>query len=161
MERAERKITPEAARIRLADLCARSEQCEFDLRRKLANTKLPIQQQEDIIRYLADNKFIDNRRFAGSFARDKVRFAGWGRNRIRMALALKRIDSSIITEALATVSDDDYHDGLLKAARAKARNLDLSVYNDKVKLYRHLASRGFTSSEISEVIKILRDEEDD
>lgn len=143
----------------MADLCARSEQCAYDIREKLFKAGLNPSAVEETITFLINEKFIDDNRFAGSFARDKVKFAGWGRNKIRMALALKRINSTTISEALDSIPYEMYQDSLMRAAKSKARNLELNDYADKVKLMRHLASRGFTSSEASEAVRLIKEED--
>lgn len=148
-------VTPEAARLKMADLCARSEQCEWDIRQKLRKQGLNGGDIEKILDFLTENKFIDDYRFARSFTNDKVRFSAWGRNKIRQALALKRIPRSAITEALREIDEKDYLNALQRAGISKAKNLNLNDYDDKAKLYRYLISRGFESSLISKFIRFL------
>ena len=157
MERKRKKpVTPEAARLKMADLCARSEQCEYEIREKLRKQGLPSAETDKIITFLIDNKFIDNERYARSFTNDKVRFASWGRNKIRQALALKRIPSSAIIEALNEIDEKEYLKAIQRAGISKIKSLDIEDYDDRLKLYRHLLSRGFESSLISKLIEYLR-----
>ncbi len=151
-------LTKDAALLRMADLCARSEHCSSEIREKLRKLMLPASVADEIIDYLEENRYIDNLRFAKAFARDKVRFSGWGRNKIRMALAVKRISSSEVSEALDELDEDEYLLALAKAAEAKARNLDLADYEERAKLYRHLVARGFESNLISKAIRKIQDE---
>lgn len=147
---------PEALRLKMADLCARSEQCEHEIREKLRKKMLPAAEIDKIIDFLIHGKFIDNSRYARSFTNDKVRFSGWGRNKIRMALAYKRIPTSLIAEALEEINEKEYRSTLIKVATTKARNLDLEEYDDRAKLYRHLISRGYESSLATKVIAYIR-----
>ena len=157
MERKRKKpVTPDAARLKMADLCARSEQCEYEIREKLRKQGLPSAEADKIITFLIDNKFIDNERYARSFTNDKVRFASWGRNKIRQALALKRIPSSAINEALNEIDEKEYLKAIQRAGISKVKSLDIEDYDDRLKLYRHLLSRGFESSLISKLIEYLR-----
>lgn len=151
-------LTKEAALLRMADLCARAEHSSFEIREKLRKLMIPASDANEIICYLEENRYIDNLRYAKAFARDKVRFSSWGRNKIRMGLAVKRISASDIREALEEIDEEEYMDAITKAAQAKALNLDLSDYTDMTKLYRHLASRGFESSLISKTISGLRNQ---
>ena len=48
----------------MASLCARSEQCEYDVRQKLFKLGLPPHDINETIEYLVSNKFISNDRFA-------------------------------------------------------------------------------------------------
>ncbi len=150
-----------AARLRMADLCARSEQCEYDIRQKLYKAGLSSAATAEIINYLTENKFIDNSRFARSFARDKCRFSSWGKYKIRMALAAKRISSADIAEGLAAIEEKDYLQALRRTAEAKARTLELfgeEARENRMKLYRHVMARGFEPNLASEMVKkIIRE----
>lgn len=148
-------ITKEAALLKMADLCARGEHCAFEIREKLRKMQLATSDANEIVEYLEENRYIDDSRFARAFARDKVKFSGWGKNKIRMALAMKRIPSAEISSALEEIDPEEYMAVAVNAAKSKARNLDLSDYNDKGKLYRHLASRGFEGSVISKAIQSI------
>ena len=149
-------LTKEEALLTMAGLCARSEQCAGDIARKLAARGLAPGDVAFVIEELERRGFIDLRRFAAAFARDKVRFSAWGRRKISASLAAKRIPSSIVSETLAQIPADDYAEAVSRAARAKASALNLEVYADCVKLYRHLLSRGFESEIASGQIRKLR-----
>ncbi len=151
----------EAARLRMADLCARSEQCEADILAKLLKMGLARGQADEIIGELVKGRFIDNRRYASALAVDAVRFSGWGRRKIAAKLVSKRIDSSLIREALADLDEEEYFEAAMRAARDKVRHLDLRVYEDRMKLMRHLASRGFEGSVASKAAAILKREAED
>lgn len=154
-------MTFESARILMAGLCARSEQSAREIREKLLRRGLDRVTTERVLEYLVDNRFVDDRRYAFAFAHDKVAFQSWGRNRIRVGLRQKGIASGLISEALDAIDEDEYSAACLRAARAKARQLDLSTREDVARLYRHLASRGFESSAISNAVNELRNEEGD
>lgn len=151
-------ITPEAARLRMADLCARSEQCEADIRQKLYRLGLSSGDVQKTIEFLTEEQFIDNARYAQAFARDKCRFSSWGRNKIRMALAAKRISPALILQALDSIEQKDYLEALKRTAVSKARTLDLNGpegRENRVKLFRHILSRGFEADLASKIIKQL------
>ena len=134
---------------RMAALCARSEQCSFDIGSKLRRAGLPDADVRNILDRLKADGFIDDRRYAGSFARDKVRFSGWGKLKIRMALASKRLP------ALDSISSEDYRKAWVSAATLKARTLDLADHGDRTKLMRYLATRGFEGSVCSAAVAYL------
>lgn len=155
---------PEKLRLKMAGLCARSEHCRFEIREKLLRAGLPSSTANDILDYLENERFIDDARYARCYANDKVRFARWGRRKIRVYLAQKRISSAIAAEALDEIDEKEYARALADAAEAKARNLDLTDFDDRRRLYRHLISRGFESGlisrRISSMVKKLRDQEE-
>lgn len=145
-------ISPEAAKLKMAGLCARSENCEHEIKEKLRKMGLFSDEINEILEFLIENRFIDNYRYAASFARDKVRFSGWGRNKIKQGLYLKRIPRDAINSACEEIKEEEYNEALYKVASSKARTLDLSDYDDKAKLYRYLISRGYESPLISRTI---------
>lgn len=151
-------ITPDAARLRMADLCARAEHCESEIRDKLRRLPLRSREAEEIIDFLVDQGFIDDARYARSYANDKMRFSGWGRLKIRMGLIAKRIDREEIADALDSLDEEEYKAVAERVARAKAKSLDLSDYDGRNKLYRHLLSRGFESKIASMQIRNLSQE---
>jgi regulatory protein len=154
--RSKKPITREEALLKMADLCSRSEQCRSEIARKLQTKGLYVADIESVVKELIDRGFINEERYARSFANDKVRFSAWGRLKIRAALAVKRIPSSAVAAALEQIDEEEYADAAFRAARAKASYLDLSEYDDRQKLYRHLLSRGFESKIAAEAMKKLK-----
>lgn len=155
-------VTAEAARLRLADLCARSEQSEYDLRQKLFRMGIPAAESDSIIDFLIEGRFLDNARFARSFARDKCRFSAWGRNKIKMALYAKRISADDIRQGLEAIEPGDYEEALRRVATAKARTLSLTGEErreNRMKLYRHILSRGFEAQLAADMVNRLIQEE--
>ena len=149
-------VTPEAAKLKMAALCARSEYCEYEIREKLWRMGISRYAADEIIGFLVENRFIDNLRFAKGFANDKTRFAGWGRRKTRQALALKRISSAHISEALENIDETEYEAALKRVAESKAKGLDLTSYDDRTKLYRYLLSRGYESDMAARLISTMR-----
>lgn len=159
-----RPVTVEAMKLRLAGLCARSEQCEADLRMKMRRAGIGQEDADAIISFLREGKFIDDARYARAFVSDKINFAGWGPAKIRAALAAKHLPQQAVAEALAEAESDVLEQSLMRAARSKARSLDLSSRADMAKLLRHLMSRGFSYSDcVRAAARVKREEleEDD
>ena len=146
---------PEALLKRMAGLCARSEQCTFDIATKLYKAGLPREKREEIIEYLTANRYLDDARFARSFASYKVRFSAWGKRKIRMALAAKRINSNLISEALDAVEEADYAEAIERVLESKKKGIDLNDREQRAKLYRSLLSRGFEADIISKALSSL------
>lgn len=158
----ERKpLTREAALLRMADLCARAEMCEWEVMQKLARLGLSSGTARGIVDELVERRFIDNARYAAALARDKVRFSGWGRRKIAAHLMSRRIPSPDIREALGSIDAGEYREALGRAARAKARSLDLTQREDRDRLMRHLAARGFEAGAVTGIVRELRCEEEE
>ncbi len=149
-------ITAEAALIRMADLCARSEQSAGAIRRKLFRLGLTSHDIEKIVAELYDRRFIDDRRFAGAFVRDGVRISHHGRHKLAMKLRALSIPSQVIAEALEQIDDAEYEAVLERVTLSKAARLDLNDRKDTAKLYRSLIARGFESPLVVNAIKKIR-----
>ncbi len=85
-----------------------------------------------------------------------VRFACWGRYKIRLHLVAKHIDPDVIPESLREIDEEEYEESLKRVALNKSRGLDLNTREGNVKLYRFLLTRGFESGLAVKIIKELR-----
>lgn len=88
--------------------CAYQERCYKDVNNKLNCFSLIPEAREKILTYLIENNFINEERFAKSFARGKNNYKNWGKNRIIQELKFRDISQRIIQSALAELSEDDY-----------------------------------------------------
>ena len=89
-------ITPDNAYLRLTALCARCEQAEGDLRKKLRDWGINSSDSNTIIERLKAERYLDNERYAHAYCRDKLRFNGWGRIKIAYMLKGKGIEQEFI-----------------------------------------------------------------
>lgn len=146
-------ISPDAALARLQALCARSEQCSYEIRLKLRKWGVEQQTAQKILNQLKEQRFVDDVRYAHAYVRDKTMFARWGEKKIRMGLAAKRIDREIIAEAMSEHSEDIVKTNLETLLRSKARNMhDADSYESRTKLLRFAAGRGYP---VSLAMKVL------
>lgn len=148
-------ITADEAKLRMADLCARSEQCSADIIVKLKKLGIAQSDASNILEQLKSRKFIDDARYAGAYASDKLRFAGWGPNKIRAGLYAKRIASDIIADVVDALDANMIKESALRAARVKAGSLDLYLREDRIKLMRHLAAKGYSMDICREMMSKL------
>lgn len=149
-------LTAEQAKLRMAELCSRSEQCEADILDKLSRHGVSKADSERIVAFLYDNNFLDDARYLSAFVRDKVKFNGWGKRKIRLALAMKHFPSSEVNTVLSAIPPEEYMERAMKVGTMKTAGLDLDNYADRVKAFRYMASRGFESEIITAVLHRLR-----
>lgn len=151
-----KEISPKAALSRLEDLCARSEQCTGEARKKLFNWGINPTDADKIINSLIARRYIDDRRYCEAFVRDKVSFARWGKRKIRLALMQKRVAADLINEAIGSIDNDLYFETLKKIVLTKAGTIkDADTYEGRTKLFRFAVSRGFEPDLIAKVIREL------
>ena len=137
-------ITPDNAYLRLTALCARCEQAEGDLRKKLRDWGINSSDSNTMIERLKAERYLDNERYARAYCRDKLRFNGWGRIKIAYMLKGKGIEREFIDAALADIDEEQYLAILNEALAAKAKTLgSKSEEQIRASLLRFAASRGF------------------
>ena len=127
-------------------LCARREMCLSDMKRKLIDWGASDKQSEIILKQLSRDRFIDEKRYAVAFTRDKFMNNRWGRIKIAHALKLKNIPGSLIDESMATIDEDSYLE-MMRVLISQHRNKIKSKnqYDLKGKLLRYGLSKGFES----------------
>ena len=96
----------------LASLCATKECCLQDLRKRLEKSELPEEAQVRILQRLQAERFVDEARFARSFASDKFRFNHWGRIKINYELSQRGIPTALREAALEAIEEEPYRETL-------------------------------------------------
>jgi len=134
----------QAALSKAMALCSKSEYCINDIRTRISSWGVEGKDAEKIITVLVKEKFIDEKRFAGFFVRDKFKFNKWGKVKIAAHLRMKKISHETIEEALNTIDNEQYMavlKGLITEHRRhiKAKN----QFDLKGKLLRYGQSKGF------------------
>lgn len=142
-------------------LCSRSEKCVRDIRDKMASWDITDPGSvEMLIADLIEEGFIDERRYAFAYAREKLRFNRWGKRKISLMLGSRGIDREIVSEALEGIDPGEYRE-TLKSDLLKKRTSVKAVnqYDLKGKLIRFAASRGYETDLIWSVIdEIMADD---
>lgn len=137
---------------RMRALCSRREYCRKDILKKVM-TALDgdAAKAEEVVGKLVEERYVDDRRYAAAFARDKASIAGWGAAKIRYMLAAKGIDCEIIASALEEVDVSRADARLEKLMENKARSLKDDPQR-RMKLLRFGVGRGYGYEEVSSMI---------
>lgn len=129
---------------RLMQLCAQAEHCRREMVDKCLAWGLSSEVAERIVGQLEAERFVDDRRYAPIYVRDKARFAGWGPMKVRAQLRAKGVESDVADDAIAAFDAEEWDAILLRAVRAKARTVRQA---DKRKVFASLVrfamQRGF------------------
>lgn len=88
--------------------CSYQDRCYKDVNNKLNSFNLIIEAREKILAYLIEHNFINEERFAKSFARGKHNYKNWGKVRITNELKFRDISSRLIKTALDEIPEDIY-----------------------------------------------------
>lgn len=149
-----RECTEEEGRIKAEAYCSVAERCADDVLRKLEQWGVPKTAHESIVAYLVKERYIDERRYACAFVRDKYRFNQWGRIKISQALRMKYLASDDISTALDEIDEDEYEAILTSLLQKKQRSIKASTeYERNGKLIRFAASHGYDMGEILRCMK--------
>ena len=134
-------------------LCSLSEKCEQDIREKLTEWQLSVENTEKIIARLNEENYLNEMRFARFFAQDKHRFAKWGKSKISFALKNKGISSEAIHEAVKNIDFENYSEQLKSLLASKLKSIKYkNRYDAKAKLYRFGMSKGFENELVLKTI---------
>lgn len=147
-------LTPNQAKLRAEAYCAYQERSQQEVRDKLYNWGLHIEDVEQIISDLISTNFLNEERFAKAFTLGKFRIKGWGKIKIQQHLKFKRVSAPLIKIALQQIDLDDYEQKLTDLIQRKAGdNLSQLSLTERAKLIRYLQSKGYENSLIFEKIK--------
>lgn len=142
-------------------ICSKSEKCISDIEKKLQNWNISNSNSKKIIDELVEQKFIDEKRFASFYVRDKFRFNNWGKIKIRYMLSGKGISSSTTNQSIKEeIADDAYIETLIYLLSEKAKKIYTeNEFEKRAKLTRFGQARGFEFEVINQVLsKILKND---
>ena len=139
---------------RLRRLCSRREYCTSDILKK-AVTALEGDKEAaaKVLEALVSEKYVDDLRYATAYAREKAMIAGWGETKIRYMLSAKRIDRSLVDQALTEIDAGKADSRLQKLLENKAKILKADP-QIRLKLLRFALGRGY---QYDDVVRVLQD----
>lgn len=150
---------PQKVADRMRALCSRREYCRKDVMKKVMAALDGDQvKAEEIVRKLTEEKYVDDRRYAAAFARDKSAISGWGQAKIKYMLAAKGIDRDVISSALEEIDVRRADARLEKLIENKARSLKDDPQR-RIKLLRFGMGRGYGYEEVLSLVDNLTDYE--
>ncbi|MEW7289824.1 regulatory protein RecX [Aquimarina sp. 2304DJ70-9] len=136
--------------------CAYQERCHKDIEDKLNTMKLIPEAKEKIILHLLDYNFLNEERFAKSFARGKFNIKKWGKQRIIRELKYRGISEYNLKTALKEISEKDYLDTFHQLAEKKYNTIKETNKNKKrKKLADYLLYRGWETNLVYEKVNEL------
>ena len=101
-------MTQNEAIEKMKKYCAYQERSQSEVRQKLYSYELSNNEIENILCVLIEQNFINEERFAKTFARGKFRQKKWGKVKIKQHLKQKQISDYCIQTGLEEIDTDDY-----------------------------------------------------
>jgi regulatory protein len=102
------RIGKEQAIQRIRHYCAYQERAQQEVRDKLYELGMTMDEVEEIMSDLIAENFLNEERFATQFAGGHFRIKGWGKVKIQHALQQKRVSSYNIKIGLKAIDEDAY-----------------------------------------------------
>jgi regulatory protein len=136
--------------------CGYQERCHEEVVAKLRTMKLDNSEIDEIMVHLIAENFLNEARFACSFARGKHRIKQWGKIRITLELKARKITSSLITLALKEISPEEYLETFENLANRNWESIrETNAIKKRKKFCDYLLRKGFESSLVYEKLKDL------
>lgn len=148
--------TLEEATRKLEGYCAYQERCHKEVVQKLKDMRMIPDAIDQIVVHLIDQNFLNEERFAMSYARGKFNIKKWGRNRINQELKQREISKYNIKKALAQLDCPAYLDTLDALAKKRLEAIrESNIQKRRKKLADYLLYRGWESHLVYEKITQL------
>ena len=132
---------------KLEYFCSYQERCHVEVQEKLRQFTLSENEKNQIIVQLIEHNFLNEERFARSFARGKFRIKQWGKNRIVNELKQRQISSPNIKCALTEIPEEEYQDTFDKLAEKHWETIrETNALKKKKKFCDYLLRKGWESN---------------
>lgn len=154
------KLSQQIALDKLKRYCAYQDRCHQEVRKKIISLKIYGDDLEEIITALIKEDYLNEERFARSYARGKFRIKQWGRNKIKQQLYGRRISDYCIRKAMTEIDEEEYFQALQSIISKQVLKHDtLTKLLAKDKAIKYAITRGYESNLIFQVIKTIENEE--
>jgi regulatory protein len=144
------------AKRKLEHFCVYQDRCHSEVQTKLKEMKMIPIAIDNIIIHLIEHNFLNEERFAKSYARGKFNIKNWGKIRIIRELKIRKISDYNIKTALKEFTEEDYLDKLNTISEKKLVTItETNTYKKRKKLADFLLYRGWESHLVYEKTKAL------
>lgn len=151
-----KSFTVDQAKRKLEFYCSYQERCHYEVVEKLRSLNMIPQVIDTIVVHLIENNFLNEERFAQSFARGKHNIKKWGKIRIVNELKFRNISKYNIEKALKEITPEDYLSTFHEVAERHWKSIaEKNPQKKKKKFCDYLLRKGFESQLIFEKLNDL------
>jgi len=148
------KLTVKVAQLKLEYYCSYQDRCHQEVVQKCCDLGMNSDEVDAIVVHLLQYNFLNEERFARSFARGKHRIKWWGKIRIVNELKQRHVSAPIIKLALTEISEEAYHETFDKVAEKHWETIrETNVQKKKKKFCDYLLRKGWESNLVYEKLK--------
>jgi len=149
-------ITLLNAKKKLEHYCAFQERCHNEVVQKLRDMKLNSNEIDEVVVHLITNNYLNEERFACSFARGKFRIKHWGKIRIVNELKYRNISQYNITKALKEIDSKDYSTTFHSISERHWENIsETNILKKRKKFCDYFLRKGWETTIVYEKVKEL------
>ena len=149
-------MTIKEALQKLEHFCAYQDRCHDEVVTKLYSLKMSPDEIDIIIVRLIEDNFLNETRFACSFARGKHRIKHWGKIRIVNELKIRHISATNINLALKEIAPDEYETTFDQLSQRCWSNLiETNSLKKRKKFCDYMLRRGYESNLVYDKVKEL------
>ncbi|WP_258848551.1 regulatory protein RecX [Polaribacter sp. WD7] len=146
-------FTVDEIKRKLEQYCVYQDRCHKEVAQKMRDFNLIPEAKEMILLSLIQDNFLNEERFAKSFARGKFRIKNWGKQRIIIELKFRDISAYNIKTALKEIDEQEYIASIYRITENRNEVLSESDgYKRKKKLIDFLMRKGFETELIYKVV---------
>jgi regulatory protein len=151
-------FTIKEALLKLEHFCAYQERCHAEVVSKLYSLKMTPDEIDSIVVQLIEDNFLNETRFACSFARGKHRIKQWGKIRITNELKARQISSTNISLALKEISPEEYESTFENLSERCWNSIpEKNLLKKRKKFCDYLLRRGYESNFVYDKVKEMEE----
>ena len=141
---------------KIENFCAYQERWHEEVVSKLRTMKMNADEIDQIMVHLIAENFLNEERFACSFARGKHRIKHWGKIRIVNELKFRNISQTLINTALKEITTEEYLGTFHALAERHWESIrEKNTLKKRKKFCDYMLRRGFESNLVYDKVKEL------
>lgn len=138
---------------KLEQYCIYQDRCHQEVEKKLKEFRLIDIAREEILLHLMRHDFLNEERFAKSFARGKFRIKKYGKLRITRELKLRNITAYNIASGLKEIDEEEYIATAYELTAKKNQSItETNPFKKKKKITDYMLRKGYEYNLINEAI---------
>ena len=152
-EKKKKSFTIDEIKRKLENYCVYQDRCHKEVEQKMWEFHLIPEARELILLSLMKDNFLNEERFAKSYARGKFRIKSWGKQRIVRELKFRDISAYNVKTALKEIKETDYLETIYRITENRNEVIsEPNIYKRKKKLVDFLMRKGFENDLIFKVV---------
>ena len=149
-------FTVKEAQKKLEHYCTYQERCHQEVVNKLQELGMIPLAIDTVVSKLIRDNYLNEARFAQSFARGKFRIKKWGKIRIKRELKARQVSDYNIKRGLKEIPENDYNNTFWFLFEKRKKAVDgNNPLTQKKKIISYMVYRGWEAQKIYEALQDL------